>query len=190
MLARLAAPRDFSFRNTVASHGWSALAPFSSTSDRSAIATVVADARRRRAEDLAPGRRPRGGPRKPRPRGGGRAPGADRGGAARAGARRRRLGFPRGGARRSALRLDRGDAHGAAPPRAHGVRRRGQARAHHQLLMGVHQADGLGARRSGTGSRRPTARARFRRPSGSRACASASFEAECAPGTGRRTWSR
>jgi 3-methyladenine DNA glycosylase/8-oxoguanine DNA glycosylase len=41
MRVRLETPRDFSFRNTVSSHGWSALAPFSSTSDGSAVATVV-----------------------------------------------------------------------------------------------------------------------------------------------------
>lgn len=41
MLVRLETPRDFSFRNTVSSHGWSALAPFSATSDGSSVATVV-----------------------------------------------------------------------------------------------------------------------------------------------------
>jgi N-glycosylase/DNA lyase len=39
---RLDVPRDFSFRRTVDSHGWSALAPFAAAPDASSIATVVA----------------------------------------------------------------------------------------------------------------------------------------------------
>ena len=41
MRVRLETPHDFSFRNTVSSHGWSALAPFSSTADGASVATVV-----------------------------------------------------------------------------------------------------------------------------------------------------
>jgi N-glycosylase/DNA lyase len=39
--ARLAAPRDFSFRRTVGSHGWCDLAPFAAAADAREVATVV-----------------------------------------------------------------------------------------------------------------------------------------------------
>jgi 3-methyladenine DNA glycosylase/8-oxoguanine DNA glycosylase len=42
MLVRLDAPRDFSFRRTVASHGWCDLAPFSASRDGSSVSTVIA----------------------------------------------------------------------------------------------------------------------------------------------------
>jgi N-glycosylase/DNA lyase len=42
MRVRLDTPSDFSFRRTVDSHGWSALAPFTTADDASWIATVVA----------------------------------------------------------------------------------------------------------------------------------------------------
>jgi N-glycosylase/DNA lyase len=42
MRVRLETPRDFSFRRTVASHGWCDLAPFSVAADASWIATTVA----------------------------------------------------------------------------------------------------------------------------------------------------
>jgi N-glycosylase/DNA lyase len=42
MRVRLETPPDFSFRRTVASHGWCDLAPFTVTADASAVATVVA----------------------------------------------------------------------------------------------------------------------------------------------------
>jgi 3-methyladenine DNA glycosylase/8-oxoguanine DNA glycosylase len=42
MRVRLEAPRDFSFRRTVNSHGWCDLAPFTAATDASSIATVVA----------------------------------------------------------------------------------------------------------------------------------------------------
>jgi 3-methyladenine DNA glycosylase/8-oxoguanine DNA glycosylase len=41
MRVRLETPRDFSFRNTVGSHGWAALAPFTAADDRSSVSTVV-----------------------------------------------------------------------------------------------------------------------------------------------------
>lgn len=42
MRTRLQAPRDFSFRRTVHSHGWGELAPFTASADGSMVATVVA----------------------------------------------------------------------------------------------------------------------------------------------------
>ena len=42
MRVRLETPRDFSFRRTVASHGWCELAPFAAAPDASSVATVVA----------------------------------------------------------------------------------------------------------------------------------------------------
>ena len=42
MRARLKAPRDFSFRRTVNSHGWCDLAPFAAAADATWVATVVA----------------------------------------------------------------------------------------------------------------------------------------------------
>jgi N-glycosylase/DNA lyase len=42
MRARLDVPSGFSFRRTVASHGWCDLAPFSATPDARAVSTVVA----------------------------------------------------------------------------------------------------------------------------------------------------
>jgi len=42
MRVRLDVPRDFSFRRTVNSHGWSALAPFAAAPDASWVETVVA----------------------------------------------------------------------------------------------------------------------------------------------------
>ena len=41
MRVRLETPRDFSFRRTVASHGWCDLPPFTVAGDASSIATVV-----------------------------------------------------------------------------------------------------------------------------------------------------
>ena len=42
MRARLEIPSGFSFRRTVASHGWCDLAPFSASPDARAVSTVVA----------------------------------------------------------------------------------------------------------------------------------------------------
>lgn len=42
MRVRLETPRDFSFRRTVASHGWCDLAPFTAASNAASVATVVA----------------------------------------------------------------------------------------------------------------------------------------------------